>query len=732
LLSDEERRQRALLLSMSDVLMVVGSTGALDYVSPSASRILGYPTSSYVDAELMDLVPPGQRDATRAAIAGVVADPDGHGLVELRLLAADGSYRDYEGLANNLLDDPAVAGVLIVVRDSTQRNKARSAERSQAHVLELIACEAPLESVLQALSVSVEEQLEGMICTVLLAELADGDLVFRNGASSGMPPPYRQALEGRAIPGHPSPCGLAVRSLAPVVVDDIMADERFLPMRELAGICRVRSCWSFPVLSPTNGEVLGTFAIYGRTPGVPDAHTETVIARAGRLVAIALEHRTLLSRLEHQAQHDDLTGLPNRTTMVESLARRLASCREDETGPAIIFLDLDRLKIVNDSLGHKMGDEMLRSIAERLTAALPQEAMVARFGGDEFVVLVDRPGDADQTAAVAERLLAAVASPIRLAGRLLTPSASAGVAVAQPGQSATDMLRNADIAMYRAKRQGGARCAVFTDDMRQRVFDRLDLEGQIRHGIAHGEFRVFYQPIVDLCAENVLVGFEALVRWQHPERGLLAPSAFIDLAEETGLVVDLGEWVLRAVATTVHAWGEEVPTFRGTVSVNVASRQLGAPDFVSLVRRAMREASAWSLCLELTESALMGETSASRVIINELAASGASLAIDDFGTGFSSLSYLTRLPVTTLKIDRSFVQDLHKPAGLAVAAAVVNLATGLGLQVVAEGIETEEQRTALLAMGCRLGQGFLIARPMPEDQALAFLKVAASALHADR
>ncbi len=726
MLTDEERRQRALLLRMSDILMVVGTTGALDYVSPSADRVLGYPSDSYVGGDLLSLVPPEERAATGAAFAGIVAEPGRPGLLELRLLAADGRYRAYEGLANNLVDDPAVAGVLIEVHDVAERHRIRDAERAQTEVLELIACQAPLVDVLKAIVVSVEEQLEEKICTVLLAELEDGHLVFRHGASPGMPPLYRTVLEGREIPGDPSPCGLAVRSATAVVVDDIFADARFAPMRPLADLCQVRSCWSFPVNSPTTGEVLGTFAIYGRTPGLPEGHTEPVVARASRLVAIALDHQKLLGRLAHQAQHDGLTGLPNRVTLLQRLTEELAARTEGEPGPAVIFVDLDRLKIVNDSLGHDLGDELLVQIAHRLSAALPEDALVARFGGDEFVVLLERPGDAARTEALARALLAAIAVPVRLAGRLITPTASAGVVMPAAGQSATEVLRDADLAMYRAKHRGGARFALFTTDMRQRAFDRLDLETEIRHGLANQEFRVFYQPVIDLPADNALVGFEALVRWQHPERGLLAPASFIDLAEETGLIVDLGEWVLQTVAATTRGWSQEVPGLRGTVSVNLAALQLDAPDFVSVVRTAMAEMGQWSLCLELTESALMGDSSASRVIIDELAALGASLAIDDFGTGFSSLSYLTRLPVSTLKIDRSFVHELDKPAGLAVAAAVVNLATGLGLEVVAEGIETPAQRLALLALGCRLGQGFLLARPMPEADAREFLVAAAS------
>jgi diguanylate cyclase (GGDEF)-like protein len=503
-----------------------------------------------------------------------------------------------------------------------------------------------------------------------------------------------------------------------------MTDDRFPAMRELARACDVRSCWSFPVLSPTTGALLGTFALYGRSPGLPDPGTEAIVARASRLVAITLDRQVLLGRLAHQAQHDDLTGLPNRLTLLDRLTTALEQPAAS-SWPAVIFIDLDRLKVVNDSLGHDVGDELLVIVADRLTGVLPEAATVARFGGDEFVVLTTVP-DAYEGAALAERVLTTVAAPVLLAGRTITPSASAGVVLARTGQSATEVLRDADIAMYRAKHDGGSGFALFNDDMRQRAFDRLDLEQQIREGIAAEEFRVYYQPVVDLTAGDALVGFEALVRWEHPTRGTLGPASFIQLAEETGAIVELGDWVLRRTAATVGAWGVREPRRTGTVAVNLAALQLGAPGLVAAVGDAVTTLGAWSLSLELTESSLMGNTIATRGIVDELVALGASLAIDDFGTGFSSLSYLTRLPVHTLKIDRSFVHDLDNPAAMAVAQTVVSLATGLRLDVVAEGIETAAQRSALVSMGCRFGQGFLFGRPLPEDEAFAVLRAAAS------
>ncbi|MDP9181555.1 MAG: GGDEF domain-containing phosphodiesterase, partial [Actinomycetota bacterium] len=322
-----------------------------------------------------------------------------------------------------------------------------------------------------------------------------------------------------------------------------------------------------------------------------------------------------------------------------------------------------------------------------------------------------------------ETVLAAIAHPVRLQGRLITPTASAGVVLASAGQTATEVLRDADIAMYRAKHRGGSGYEFSDADMHKRAFDRLDLEGEIRHALSADEFRVHYQPIVDLRRDCKVVGFEALVRWQHPTRGLLTPASFIDLAEETGLIVPLGQWVMRTAAAEVSRWAALLPDRPFSLSVNLAARQLNEPGLVEEVTELVAAAGTWQLWLELTESTLMDESTPGRPVLDQLTAAGVSLSIDDFGTGFSSLAYLTRLPVSALKIDRTFVHDLTRRAEAApVAAAVIGLAASLGLDVVAEGVETELQRDVLVEMGCRFGQGYLFAPPLEADAALAALK----------
>jgi len=543
-----------------------------------------------------------------------------------------------------------------------------------------------------------------------------------------MPAAYLEAVETAAASVLSSPCAAAVAGGAPVLVPDLLADDRWELQRPLARACSARACWSFPVTSPATGEVLGTFALYSRDPGLPGAATEALIARASHLVGIAVDRQRLLARLAHQAQHDALTGLPNRVRLIEALTAALnRSARGTGAAPVVVFLDLDRLKIINDSLGHEVGDELLVSIAARLRDAAADGDLVARFGGDEFVVLSTRCTTEQDVTDLVERVLNTIAEVVTLEGRSVTPAASAGVVVATPGQTASEVLRDADIAMYRAKNGGGSGYTRFGSHMRQRAFDRLELEAELRHGIEHGELRVHFQPVVDLQAGDRIVGFEALARWQHPVRGLLGPTDFIDLAEETGLIVPLGEQVLRAAVAAAQGWREAYGPSRLILSVNVSAQQLAAPRLLDAVRGCIAELAPWPLALELTESTLMDDTPAVRSVVDALAEAGARLSIDDFGTGYSSLAYLTRLPVTSLKIDRGFVAELvDRPRAATVATAINGLGTELGLVVVAEGVETVEQRDALQAMGCRFAQGYLFGRPAPAEQVGRLLRDQAS------
>jgi diguanylate cyclase (GGDEF)-like protein/PAS domain S-box-containing protein len=426
------------------------------------------------------------------------------------------------------------------------------------------------------------------------------------------------------------------------------------------------------------------------------------------------ERKSAELELAHRALHDGLTGLPNRTLFLDRLGQALRRARRRDRGVAVVFLDLDRFKLVNDSLGHKAGDRLLVDVAMRLSSALRPSDTLARFGGDELTLLCEDIGDVEHARAIAQRLLETFAEPFLVQDGEAFLQASVGIALSRDGfEAPEDLIRDADAAMYRAKARGQG-VELFDEAMRQDVRDRLALEAALRRGIGRGELRLHCQPLVSL-ADARIEGFEALVRWEHPERGLVPPGSFIPLAEETGLIVPIGAWVLNEACATLRRIIDETGQASLQVSVNVSPRQLQQPDFVAQVRSALDDNGLEPSCLviEITESAIMEAGAAA--ILRGLKDIGVRLAMDDFGTGYSSLAHLRRFPLDVIKVDRSFVAGLGDGQGSSIAGAIVSLAHALGLRTVAEGIEDDEQRRAVLALGCDVGQGFHFARPMPAD-----------------
>lgn len=445
------------------------------------------------------------------------------------------------------------------------------------------------------------------------------------------------------------------------------------------------------------------------------------------------EHKRLERQLAHQAFHDSLTGLPNRALFLDRLTHALARSERHGTAVAVLFVDLDNFKVVNDSLGHSVGDSLLSEVASRLEDCARAGDTVARLGGDEFTLLLeDLPSRAAATE-VAARIADALALPLTLEGRTFSVTASIGLALSSLSAegaletSGDDLLREADVAMYQAKNSGKARWVVFDRGMNSNAQERMELEGDLRHAIAAGapprdadadcgELILHYQPIVDMDT-GILVEVEALVRWQHPKRGLIPPLKFIPIAEECGMITDLGQWVLREACRQTHRWQQDHPQdIPLVVGVNLSVRQL-EPGLVPQIARILAETRLPPSCLklEITESVMMGNTENTISCLRALKALGVRIAVDDFGTGYSSMAYLSAFPLDTLKIDRAFVSRLHQPDGLAIVQAIVTLAYTLGLEITSEGIETEAQWQELQALGCHLGQGYFFAAPQTAE-----------------
>ncbi|HVE80262.1 MAG TPA: EAL domain-containing protein [Gemmatimonadaceae bacterium] len=493
-------------------------------------------------------------------------------------------------------------------------------------------------------------------------------------------------------------------------------------------------------------DLLRFLIVFALTPSEPLAQTFDALAWTdfvlrfsvglGMIIWLLEEERRVArdaaAEIAYLAYHDTLTGLPNRQLVLDRIAKSIQRARREGHQLAVYFLDLDRFKVINDSLGHSVGDEVLKVVAHRVLGVLREEDTVGRLGGDEFVIVTPRVDEIDDAIVVARKVLDAVHPSMPVAGRELFVTPSMGISLYPgDGDDAETLLKNADSAMYRAKGHGGDTFRMYAPAMNARALEQLALESSLRRALANGEFDVFYQPISE-SATGRIVGMEAVLRWRHPSHGLLLPGDFIALAEATGVIVPLGEWVLRESADQVRRWGEAGHTGIFT-SVNLSVRQLKQPNFVDTVARVITEVGIRpeALQLEITESMAMQSDDGGVAKLRDLRALGVRIAIDDFGTGFSSLAALRLLPLDALKIDRSFVQRLTTNADdAAIASAVIALANSLKLSVIAEGVERADQLAFLQERRCHMWQGYLFSKPVPGEEGTQLLEANRFALSA--
>jgi diguanylate cyclase (GGDEF)-like protein/PAS domain S-box-containing protein len=668
----------SLVASSTDAITVVDESGNATYSSPTAERLYGYGSEWEGSRNAFDAVHPDDLDDVLEAFSMVLSDPGVVVSRQFRIRTAGGEWLTVVARATNRLEDSDVGGIVITTRDVTDRARAEAALRESEERYRRLVEHSPQPIVVQQ----------------------EGVFAYLNPAAV-------------RLLGAESETELLGRQVTDVVhPEDIGAVEQ--PVEQGSEIGAESSVRERRIVR-RDGDVLDVELV-----SVPIVYEG---APAIQTMARDVTDRRRAERaLAHQALHDHLTGLPNRALLLDRLTQALVRSGRRKGLVAVLIVDLDRFTLVNDELGHEGGDGVLRAVAARLRSVLRPADTVARFGGDEFVVVCDEVQGPAEATRVANRITEVLAVPVDDGDDSLVMTVSIGVALS-PGDDVTAeaLVRNADTAMHRAKELGGGRIELYDEGMRSRLVNRLREERLLARSVADGQLTLHYQPVV-LLPELEVTGVEALVRWHHPERGLVLPGDFIPLAEESGLIVELGAWVLTEGARQAERWAYSTGAERGLeVAVNLSARQLAEPYFVKAVEALLhqhevagRPVTMW---LEITETLLLEDPLLTASLLTELRGLGVRLSIDDFGTGYSSLAYLRRFPVDCLKIDRSFVCGLDADRdSRPIAAAIVEMAHALGLRVVAEGVETPGQLEALIDLGCDAAQGFLFAPALPVPQ----------------
>jgi diguanylate cyclase (GGDEF)-like protein/PAS domain S-box-containing protein len=686
-----EERYRDLFENANDLIYTHDLDGNFTSLNRAGERITGYSREEALRLNISDIVAPEFLGQAKAMIAKKVAGK-GPTTYELEIIPKTGKRKTLE-LSTRLISSGGLAvGIQGIARDITARRQA----------------ETSLHNTVSLLASTLESTADGIVVLGL-----DRNIVTCNQKFIAMwqvDPQLIENKDGRELTMHlGSMVGDGDRLIANF--DNLFAD----PMSKATELIELKDgrkyeCYYQPQI--LKGKAVGRVCCFRDITKRNEAE----------------------EKLRFYALHDSLTQLPNRTEFMDHLREAVDRAQGNKYARfAVLFLDLDRFKVINDSLGHGIGDKLLIAIAERLKACVRPGDVVARFGGDEFTILLNRTGEISNVINIADRLQAKLAAPFKIGSYEVFTSASIGiVASGSVPRRPEGILRDADAAMYCAKEAGKARYVIFDSEMHIRNINLLQIETDLRHAIQRGEFEALYQPIVDLVSGEVRE-FEALIRWQHPKLGLISPGEFVSVAEETGLIVPIGKWILEESCRQIADWQKHVG-FDLSVSVNLSAKQLIHPALTSQVKDALFATglNASQLKLEVTESMVMEHRELSLKILTQLDEIGVALSTDDFGTGYSSLSYLQNFPFKRLKIDRSFVNLLDRDEkSKAIVKTILMLGENLDIHVVAEGIETTSQLEILRSLGCISGQGFLFSRPIDSEAIRLFLESGANVFSAD-
>jgi diguanylate cyclase (GGDEF)-like protein/PAS domain S-box-containing protein len=642
------------------------------------------------------------------------------------VIEVNGNRFWFETYKSPVIVGDKVVGTVGFARDISNRRRLSNYEQFRGRMLELVVSEDDLQVILDSIVAGIEHINPAMFC--LIALLDDKGKQLHVASALSLPSGFVEALEGMKIGMGVGSIGTAAFTKQRVIVEDVMSHPYWTKNKTIAQKYGIGSSWAEPIIG-AKGNVLGAFGIYHHNAQAPDDNDITLIEQSAKLISIALERHESVSKIEHLAYYDDVTGLPNRRFLFEQLKRSMAMHLEAGTNGALMYLDLDQFKTVNDSRGHDVGDMLLLEVANRLKTNLHAADTVARVGGDEFVILLEglvgSPIEAaKQVELVVERILKALNKPFTIAKQKHHVSASVGITLfGQHKIDAEEIIQQSDIAMFQAKKSGRNAFRFFDPKMQANITALVGLETELRKALSEQQFKLFYQVQVDHLGQPF--GAEALIRWQHPERGMISPIDFIPLAEESGLIIPIGAWVLDTACAQIKTWQSNPNTRELTLSVNISAKQFRQADFVHLVKACIEKhgIDPMYLRLELTESMLLENVEETVEYMNALGQVGVQFSLDDFGTGYSSLQYLKRLPLYQLKIDQSFVRDIVTDShDRTIVRTIIAMAQSMYIGVIAEGVETHEQRELLLTNGCRRYQGFYFGKPLSIEEFNAIFK----------
>lgn len=638
--------------------------------------------------------------------------------LELEKITATGRHIWIRTIGQAVRDDKGeIVRLQGSFQDITRRKRLEEFKNGLRTLLEEIATRQPLEQIMHGVVVTLERQFPKALCCVMLLDKEGRKLLL--GAADRLGNDYLGPLDAMQEAGGTGFCTVAARENRTLIIRDIELELTGGSFRDHALACGLRACWTTPLLSSAN-KVLGTLVLYHREPFAPAAEEKELVDDYARTLGIAIERHQSEERIEQLAFYDPMTHLPNRQLLMDRLGQRLAASARSRQYEAILFIDLDNFKMLNDTHGHDAGDLLLIEVAQRLVSCVRESDTVSRLGGDEFIIIIEALDEsAEQAAAqvriVCDKVLESFRLPFLLKGNVHYATPSIGITLFNGGMqtSVDELLRRADLAMYQAKDSGRNCYRFFDQKMQMLIKERVQLEEDMRAAIVAQQFELYYQPQVD--RQRGIIGAEALLRWRHPQHGLVSPVQFIAQAEESGLILPIGHWVIESACEQLVRWAADPLTESLVLSINISARQCLQPDFVNEVLGLLSATGAnpQRLMLELTESVLVDNVDEIITRMNVLKAQGVGFALDDFGTGYSSLSYLKRMPFDQVKIDRSFVRDVMLDQNDAsIVRTIISLGLILDLEVVAEGVETEEQLDFLLAQECHLFQGYLFGQPL--------------------